>query len=115
MDIFLKIAQKGVVSGYFKPNKNGYPKLGEGSVFMYLINLHTSNDVDANREANNLLIENLLEDFFTLLAENEDKMSDWKHLLRKNRNPENMERDLAFIRGDYDDFDDEEEYDSASE
>ena len=115
MEIFLNIVQKGAVSEYFKPTKSGYPKLGEVSVFMYLINIHLSDAVDTNREANNFLIENLLEDFFKLLAENEEKMIRWKVLLRRNRNPENMSYDLGFIRGDNEGDDEGGEYDSPEE
>ena len=101
MSTFLDICEQGTPTGYFQRLPKGYPKLGEISPILYLLNLHYSDEVDPHREQNDQLIENKLLDFFTTLNDTEGKMDTWTLRLRKNRNVKNLGEDLKFIRGEY--------------
>lgn len=115
MNTLMDIAEQGILTGYFSRLPKGYPKLGEISPVLYLINIHHSDINDPRRQQNDALVENNLQDFFTALNDDNVKKDSWIMRLRKNRTVKNLVEDLKFIRGESALMDEEADYDSAEE
>ena len=109
MNTLLSICEEGYALGYFKKSGKGFPTFGEISSFIHLVNvafglvtIPAKNYTPALKTESENFIEysNNAQSFFKRLHESKTLSETWKLRQRKNRNIDNLNRDLKFMRGE---------------
>jgi hypothetical protein len=121
MNTLLSICEEGYALGYFKKSPKGFPTYGEISAFIHLVNVSDGLVVippkhyePALQEECREFIEesNNAQTFFKRLHDDDGLASTWKLRQRKNRNIDNLNKDIKFMQGKCDcqlEWDDEME------
>lgn len=121
MNTLLSICEEGYALGYFKKSTNGFPTYGEISAFIHLVNVSDGLVVIPPKHYEPALQEecrkfikesNNAQTFFKSLHDDDDLASTWKLRQRKNRNIDNLNKDIKFMKGKCDcqlEWDDEME------
>lgn len=125
MNTLLSICEEGYALGYFKKSPKGFPTYGEISAFIHLVNVADGLVVipakhyePALKEESTQFIEtsNNAQTFFKRLHDDDGLAATWKLRQRKNRNIDNLNKDIKFMQGESDSqFEWDDEMESGSD
>jgi len=98
MNKLLSICEEGYALGYFKKSPKGFPTYGEISAFIHLVNVADGETALQEECAQFIETSNNCQTFFKRRHDHEHLAAIWKLRQRKNRNIDNLNKDIKFMQ-----------------